>query len=33
MGMLEKLKEYLESEKGKKEAEEYFNNIKIKRNM
>ena len=24
MGMLEKLKEYLESEKGKKEAEEYF---------
>lgn len=28
MGMLEKLKEYLESVKGKKETEEYFNNIK-----
>lgn len=28
MGMLEKLKEYLESVEGKKETEEYFSNIK-----
>jgi hypothetical protein len=30
MGMLEKLKEYLESEEGKKETEEYLSKIKIK---
>lgn len=29
--MLEKLKEYIKSEEGKKNAEEYFNNIKIKK--
>jgi hypothetical protein len=33
MEMLEKLKEYLESEKGKKETEEYFNIIKIKKEI
>lgn len=31
--MLEKLKKYLESEIGKKETEEYFNNIKIKKEI